>query len=284
MKVAILGAGDLGATLARTLAARDRFAEIVLIDAARDVAAGKALDLLEAAPLEGSRTRLVATPDSGQVAGAAVVVIADGVGPPSAEWSGEPAERLIKEIADVSDGAPIVLAGCTQLDVIWRVCRDRRPLQTRLIGSAPLALTAAVRALVALEARVPAESVAVAVLGAPPDRALIAWSQATIGGLTAANLLPAAVLARISSRLPSLWPLGPYALASAAAAVCDAIARDRGAILPCFVALDESLGARNAVAAVPARLGRAGVLQIEAGSLEPAEQTAFQNAVLSRAR
>jgi malate/lactate dehydrogenase len=77
--VAILGAGELGASIARALASRGRVAEVRLIDDASDVAAGKALDIQQAAPIEQSSTRVIAAGDLTAAVGAAVVLLADSV-------------------------------------------------------------------------------------------------------------------------------------------------------------------------------------------------------------
>jgi malate/lactate dehydrogenase len=77
--VAIVGAGELGASIARTLANRGRIAEIRLIDEASDVARGKALDIQQAAPIENSPTRVIASSDVTAAVGAAAVLLADRV-------------------------------------------------------------------------------------------------------------------------------------------------------------------------------------------------------------
>src|SRR5262252_3994367 len=75
MRVAILGAGDLGATLARRLAEGERFQEVVLVDANESRARGKALDLAQSGPVEGYDTRITGRADPPQ--SSAVIVAAD---------------------------------------------------------------------------------------------------------------------------------------------------------------------------------------------------------------
>src|ERR1051325_35322 len=86
--VAIVGAGDVGGARAQALASRDRVSRVLVIDAAVDAAAGKALDIQQAGAIAGFHTRLNATADESRVVGAAVVVVADRFAAGSPEWQG----------------------------------------------------------------------------------------------------------------------------------------------------------------------------------------------------
>ena len=100
--------------------------------------------------------------------------------------------------------------------------------------------------------------VSLRVVGVPPQPAVVAWEEATAFGQP---LVVAAAGARhrrrSSARIPGLWPPGPYALASAAARVAEAIAHGSRRRFSCFVAL-ESGPARDAVVAMPVELGPRG--------------------------
>src|SRR6476660_1262789 len=84
--VVILGAGDIGGALARQLAAIDLVFRIVIVDDLATVAAGKALDVMQSAPVDRYHTNLVGSADVASVVGAVAVVIADTAASPSAEW------------------------------------------------------------------------------------------------------------------------------------------------------------------------------------------------------
>src|SRR5690242_6902746 len=94
--IAILGAGDLGGELAHQVARRDLARTVRLIDDPASVAAGKALDITQAAPVEGFHTRLVSSAEPGDAAAAAMVVVADRAA--GGEWTGEDALALLKRI------------------------------------------------------------------------------------------------------------------------------------------------------------------------------------------
>jgi hypothetical protein len=249
--VAIIGAGDLGGALASRLASRDRVREVRLIDAAGGVAAGKALDILQAGPVEGSATRVIASAtgasgtsgtsgasatsappapaatsasiDLSAVAGAAVIVIADDVGPPVKEIQGEAGLALLKRLRSLNATAPIVCAGASQA---WLVAHGAAELSipaTHIAGSAPLALVAAVKALVALELNGSARDVSLTLAGQPPNAIAIPWQTASVNGESLERLLDAPALRRIEARVRYLWPPGPYALAAAAARMTEGL-------------------------------------------------------------
>src|SRR6188508_2784252 len=96
MSVAILGAGPVGAATAESLARRARVRSVRIIDADTQVAAGKALDILQAGPITGVDTRVSAAPDPLSAAGAAVIVIADSV--KDGECTGEAGLSLIEQL------------------------------------------------------------------------------------------------------------------------------------------------------------------------------------------
>ncbi len=80
----------------------------------------------------------------------------------------------------------------------------------RLIGSAPEALAASVRALVALQTNGSVRDVALTVLGVPPAHAVVNWDDATIGGFAATRVLDEPTLRRLSAQVAPLWPPGPH--------------------------------------------------------------------------
>jgi malate/lactate dehydrogenase len=240
--VAIIGAGDLGGALASKLASRDRVREVRLIDTAAGVAAGKALDILQAGPVEGTATRVIAPASAGSagaaasaaaatpaqadlsaVAGAAVIVIADEVGPPVKEIQAEAGLALLGRVRSVNPNAPIVCAGASHAWLVAHGVAELGIPPSHIVGSAPLALVAAVKALVALELNGSARDVSLTLAGQPPQAVAIPWQTASVGGESLEHLLDAPALRRIESRVRYLWPPGPYALAAAAARVTEGL-------------------------------------------------------------
>lgn len=275
--IAILGAGAIGGTLTHTLAARDRSREIRLIDADERIARGKALDILQASPIDRFACRISAAGGVEAAAGAAVVVVADAAAG-NTEHGGENGLALLRRLAAVESSAPIVFAGATQRELMGRVVSELHVERRRVIGTAPGALESAVRALTGLELDISGVEIQVRVVGVPPHAAVIAWEEASAFGQPVSSLLAPHRLAAISGRLSRLWPPGPYALASAAARVAEAALSGSRRRFTCFVSSDDFPN-RGAVVAMPVEIGPRGVERVVPPALTRQERTQFENAI-----
>jgi len=174
--VTILGAGDIGGALARQLAATDLVSRIVIVDDQAGVAAGKALDIAQSAPVDGYHTALSGTNDVAAVVGAVVVVIADRAG--QAEWQDEAGLALLKRVAGLNQIAPIVCAGAAQASLIERGVNEAGLSRLRVFGSAPEAFRSAVVAITALEANAAPSDLSLSVLGRAPQQVIVPWDEA----------------------------------------------------------------------------------------------------------
>ena len=272
--VAIIGAGDLGGALAHTLARRERVDRLRLIDPDATVAAGVALDIQQAGPLEPFRTRLDATADPSAALGAAVVVLAR---PARATWQADDWLAWLRRTCP-TDRQPLVVCAAPDHDaVIARAVHERLVPRHHIAGSAPLAYVSGLRALIGVAIdRSPAD-IAVSVLGRP-GRWVVAWSEATVGGFPLEVVVAPPVLVGLKRRAAGLWPPQPYALASAAARVVEAFIEGGRRDFACFVALDgQSRG--TLVTSMPVTLGPAGVSVSRVPPLSPHEQTLLDNAL-----
>jgi malate dehydrogenase len=276
-EVAIIGAGELGGALAHVLARRDAVRSIRLVDEKGRVAEGKALDIAQAAPVEGFATRITGSVDIATAAGASVIVLADRVA--GGEWQGDEALQLVRQLARSAPQAILLCAGSAQRDTIDAGVRELRVPRARLFGSAPEALASGARALVALAVNGSPRDVALSVLGVPPSQAVVLWEDATVAGFSLTRLLDEPTRRRLSARIAALWPPGPYALATAATMVIEAIAGRSRRIASCFVAPDLSEGRKTRTAALPVRLGPAGIEDIVVPSLSVVEKVALDNAM-----
>lgn len=275
--IAIVGAGDLGGALAHKLAGLECAGRIVLIDEERGIAAGKALDIQQAGSIEGFDVRLEATADLTAAAGAAAVVFADEARPDPARPADECLARLAR-LATLDRNAVFVCAGASHVELMERAVGERRIPRARIVGAAPLAFEAAVRALVAAATdRSPAQ-IALAVAGRPPEFVIL-WSGATIEGSPIEQAVGPAVLAGIRRRVPALWPPGPNALASAAARAAAAVATGSRRLLLCSVGLDHPPAARGRVATMPVELGPQGIIRIVPPVTSARERMLVENAI-----
>lgn len=289
MDVAIIGAGELGGALAHVLARRDVAASIRLVDEEGQIAAGKALDIMQAAPIQGFTATVSGATDLAAAAGAPIIAIADRAGASAgarpgggdpAEWQGEDGLVLLRRIARLAPRAIVVCAGGAQRDLVERGVGERLFAREQLFGSAPEALAGAVRAVVALETNAAPHDVALTVLGVPPSHLVVPWEEATIGGFAAMRLLDEPTRRRLAARVAPLWPPGSYALASAAAKAIDGVAGRSRRIVCAFVAPDDQAGRRTRTAALPVRLGPRGIAEVLLPALSGRDRVALDNAML----
>jgi malate/lactate dehydrogenase len=277
-EVAIIGAGNLGGAVAHLLAERDAVRTVTLIDDGGRAAAGKALDIAEAAPIETFSTRVDGTADLSRAAGASVIVIADRFGS-GGEWEGEEALMLLKRMAGTATNAVILCAGAAQRELIDRGVGELKLASGRLFGTAPEAFAGGVRALIALAGDGSPLDVSIAILGVPPSHTVIAWEDATIGGFRLTSLIDEPARRRLAARIVALWPPGPHALAAAAVKAIDVMAGRSRRTVTCFVGPDRAAGIRTRAAAFPVRLGPTGIVQLVTPSLSVAERVALENAI-----
>src|SRR5262245_33811777 len=118
-EVAIIGAGPLGGDIAFALAQRDVARSILLVDESRQIAAGKALDIMQSAPIAGFSTVVAGSSDPYAAVGAPVLVVADTQ---AGEWQGDAAVTLVRRLA--RSGATVVCAGHSQQPVVERSVRE----------------------------------------------------------------------------------------------------------------------------------------------------------------
>jgi malate dehydrogenase len=277
-EVAIIGAGELGGMVAYALARRSVAAVVRLVDDHARVAEGKALDITEAAPLAGFTSEIVGGADLMTAAGAEVLVIADRAG--GTEWQGEEGIGLLRRLDRLAPRAVIVCAGSQQQELVERGVRELGLTRTRLFGSATHALAAAATAMVALELDASPRDVAVAILGVPPLHTVVGWESASVGGFALTRLLSEPSRHQLTRRIEALWPAGPYALASAAAAVVEALATSSRRLMTCVVGPDDAGGVRERAGATAVRLGPSGIVEVMSPALSVAERVALDNALL----
>ena len=277
--VCIIGAGELGGACAHTLARNERVRRVLILDDAAGVAAGKALDILQAGAVEGSHTYLEGGADLSRSIGAAVCIIADRSGRSSNEWHGDEGLALIKRLVPYLGDSPIVFAGSSQAALLAAASHELHIRRERLIGSAPEALAGAVKSMVAIEARCSPSEIGLTVLGAPPRGFVVPWSEASIGGHALERVLTQVQLSRIESRLPHLWPPGPYALGLAAARVTEALISSARRSFSVLTVLGGEFGARGRVGVLPAVLSKQGIVATRVPALNTRERIQVENAL-----
>jgi malate dehydrogenase len=275
--IAILGAGELGATLARGVAEAEIARLVLLVDTDEGKARGKALDLLQSGPVEGydtaieGRAALVAAdaPD--------VVVVADP--PELADASAEAARVFGANLASLVGKGLLVVAGSFGPAIVEAAAQKTLPRE-RVLGTAPLAWAGALRRSLADELRIRAQDVALTLLGLPPGYLVLPQGGVTVGAVPLESVSP--VARRRAVEALRRRRLGPVALAAAASVVLEALATRSRALLPLLVRLNGEYGHRGVALAAPVRLGGGQMESVVELMLEPVDRVAMDNAAQRR--
>jgi malate dehydrogenase len=290
-KVTIVGAGQVGATLAQRIVDHE-LADVVLVDVLADRSQGKSLDIQEGAPIIGTDARIVGAKSYVETAGSDVVVVTAGV----ARKPGMSRDDLLQTNAGivgacVEKAAPrspnaILIVASNPLDAMCHVAlRASGFPKERVFGMAGVLDTARLRAFIALELGVSVENVCAFVLGGHGDSMVPLPRCSAIAGMPLTELLPQeridAIVARTANagaEIVHLLKTGSAYFAPAAAAMemIDAVLKDKHKILPCSCYLSGEFGIEGLYVGVPAQLGARGIEKIWQIRLTENEQAALR--------
>ena len=287
-KVAVIGAGNVGATAAQRLAEKSLARAVVMIDVVEGVPQGKALDQWQSGPIEGFDTRIAGGQSYDAAAGADVFVVTAGI----ARKPGMSRDDLVKtnagivrsvseQIARVAPNS-IVIVVSNPLDVMCHVALTTTGFpRERVIGMAGVLDTARYRMFLAEALDVSVEDIQAMVLGGHGDTMVPLVSYTTVSGIPVSQLLPRDKLDAIVQRtrdggaeIVAHLKTGSayYAPSAAAVQMVEAIALDKRRILPCAAWLQGEYGLRDVYCGVPCKLGRGGLRQIIEVTLTDAER------------
>jgi malate dehydrogenase len=277
--IAILGGGELAATLARRVAEQELARRVVLVDPDESRARGKALDIAQSGPVEGFDVQIEAAGSLAAAGAFDVLVVAD---PPELADPRLPPARasaLGESLAPVVGKRLLVVAAASASTLIESAIRKGMG-RDRVLGSSPVACAAALSRRLASELEVEPRAVSALVLGLPPDLLIAPRDGACVGGVPVDRLSPVA-LRRAAAGLAERT-LGPVALAAGAARVLRALDGSRPSVLSVFAQLQGEYGHRGVAVAVPARLAAGRLDSILEMPLDPVDRVAFDRAAQRR--
>ncbi|MGH7642494.1 MAG: malate dehydrogenase [Candidatus Dormibacteria bacterium] len=286
-KVSVIGAGNVGATLAQRLAELD-LVDVALVDVVEGLAEGKALDLLEAGPVVGYDSQVAGGTDYSITKNSRVVVITSGLArkpgmsrddlvTANAKIVGEVTTQVMQQSSEA-----ILIIVTNPLDVMTELALRVSGLpRNRVIGMAGVLDSGRFRSFLAAELGVSVRSVEAHVLGGHGDSMVPLRGVTTVAGVPVGRLIPAPRLEEIVQRtrdggaeVVRLLKTGSafYAPSASAAQMVEAILRDRGQILPCAIRLEGEYGLDGVVVGVPVKLGLEGVKEVIEVELTAAER------------
>ena len=290
-KVTVIGSGNVGATAARSIADKE-LADVVVLDILEGVPQGKALDMLEACPVEGSDARVLGTNDYADTQGSDVVVITAGLARKPGMSRDDLLQKnyqIIKSVTEqVVKYSPdcIIVPVTNPLDamcqVVYRVSGFPRE---RVIGMAGVLDSARMRTFIAQELDVSVENTHAFVLGGHGDSMVPLPRYSTVAGIPITELMDAATIDAIVTRtaaggaeIVKLLGTGSayYAPGSSVVEMVEAILKDKKKILPCAAYLQGEYGITDLYVGVPVKLGARGLEEIIEITLTEDERTALR--------
>jgi len=276
-KVTVVGAGNIGGTIALHLAQRN-YTDVVLVDIIEGLPQGKALDIMESGPILRFDSNVVGTNDYEDTTGSDVAIITSG----KPRQPGMSREDLLNENQEIvqsvteqlAEHSPecIIIVVANPLDAMCHVALETSGFpRERVVGMAGILDTARYRTFIAQEVGASVRDVFALVLGGHGDTMVPLPSMATVSGVSITELLPQDRIDAIVDRtrggggeIVELLGSGSafYAPAAACVEMTDAILLDQKRILPCAAYLKGEYDLEDLFVGVPVKLGAGGIEDI----------------------
>ena len=298
-KIALIGAGMIGGTLAH-LAAMREMGDIVLFDIAEGIPHGKALDIAQAGPVDGFDATLKGTSDYADIAGADVCIVTAGV-PRKPGMSRDDLLGInLKVMKAVGEGikahAPdsFVICITNPLDaMVWALREYSQQPHSKVVGMAGVLDSARFRHFLAEEFQVSVEDVTAFVLGGHGDSMVPVVEYSTVAGIPIPDLIKMgwstqeridAIVKRTrggGGEIVALLKTGSayYAPATSAIAMAESYLKDKKRVLPCAAHLTGQYGVKDLYVGVPCVIGAGGVERVVEIALNDEAATNFQASV-----
>ena len=294
-KIALVGAGNIGGTLAHLIGLKE-LGDVVMFDVFPGVAAGKALDIMQSGPVDGFDSHMTGAGDYSAIAGADVVIVTAGF----PRMPGMTRDDLLTKnagvIGQVAEGiktyAPNAFVICitNPLDVMVWVLQQKSGLPPeKVVGMAGVLDSARFRLVLAQEFGVSVEDVTAFVLGGHGDTMVPLTRYSTVAGIPVPDLVKMgwttqekidAIVHRTANgggEIVKLLEKGSafYAPAASAIAMAESYLLDKKRVLPCAVLLNGEYGQNDFYVGVPVVIGAGGVEKIVEVQFTPEEKAAF---------
>jgi len=298
-KIALVGAGQIGGTLAHLAALKD-LGDVVLFDIADGVPQGKALDLSQSGAVDGFSSTLSGTSKYEDIAGADVVIVTAGVPRKPGMSRDDLLEINLKVMEQVGAGiakyAPEAFVICitNPLDaMVWALQKFSGLPANRVIGMAGVLDSSRFEHFIADELKVSVEDVSCFVLGGHGDTMVPLARYSTVGGIPLPDIVKMGWLSKErldqiiqrtrdgGAEIVGLLKTGSafYAPAASAIAMAEAYLKDKKRIMPAAAFLKGEYGVKNTYVGVPVVIGAGGAERIVEIALNSAEQKAFDKSV-----
>jgi malate dehydrogenase len=290
-KISVVGAGNVGATVAQLIAYKE-LGDVVMVDIIEGLPQGKALDLLEAGPVEGYDSLVNGANNYEATADSHIVVITAGI----ARKPGMSRSDLITTNANIVRAVTeqvikyspeaLLIVVSNPLDAMVHLTKHVSGFpKNRVVGQAGVLDSIRFRTFIAQELNVSVEDTQAFVLGGHGDTMVPLPRYSTVAGIPITHLLPQETIDRLVQRtrdgggeIVNLLKSGSafYAPGAAVVQMVEAIVKDKKRVLPCTAYLEGEYGLRDIYFGVPVKLGAGGVEQIIEIELTADERAALQ--------
>ena len=291
MKITVIGAGNVGATSAQRIVDKELANEVVLVDVIEGMPQGKALDISESSPIEGTDTKIIGTNSYEPTAQSDIVLITAGIarkpGMSRDDLQNTNASivQLCTEQAVRHSPNAIIIVVSNPLDVMTYVALKVSGFERhRVIGMAGILDSSRFRTFISMELGVSVEDVSAFVLGGHGDSMVPLPRYSTVAGIPLPDLMDRGTIDRLVKRtrdggieIVNFLKTGSayYAPSASAVQMIEAIVKDKKRILPCSIQLQGEYGIKDTVVGVPIKLGKKGMEEIIKIKLTPEEQAAL---------
>jgi len=286
-KISIIGAGNVGATSAQRIVERG-YADVVLVDIVEGLPQGKALDILQSAPVINFNTAITGSNDYKDTAGSEVVIVTAGL----FRKPGMTRDQLLAANAEIVSGvigkvvkySPqcVILMVSNPLDAMtYLAVKASRFPRKRVVGMSGVLDSARLSTFIASELKVSPEDISAWVLGAHGLNMVVIPRLTTVRGQPLTELLPKETIDKLVERtihggreIVDLLKMGSafYAPSAGIARMAESIVLDKKETLPCATLLDGEYGIKDSVIGVPLKLGKGGIEQIVEFDLSAGEK------------
>ena len=299
-KISLIGAGQIGGTLAHLIGLKELVHEVVLFDVARGIAKGKALDIAQSSSVDGFNVKFSGTDNYEDIKNSDVVIITAGV-PRKPGMSRDDLLGInLKIIKQVSEGikqyAPNAFTICitNPLDVMVMALQKYSSLPTnKVVGMAGILDTSRFKLFLSLELNVPVKEIEAMVMGGHGDTMvplprftkvsnkplldLVKEGKISLERLESINQRTRDGGAEIIKYLEKSSAF--YAPAASAIEMASSYLNDKKKLLPCAAYLSGEYGIKGLYAGVPVIIGKNGVEKIENVNLDDKEKKEFMNSI-----
>ncbi|MBE7732533.1 malate dehydrogenase [Devosia faecipullorum] len=298
-KIALIGAGQIGGTLA-LLAAQKELGDIVVFDVVDGVGAGKALDIAQSAPTQGFDVSLKGTTEYKDIEGADVVIVTAGVPRKPGMSRDDLLEINLKVMEQVGAGIAkyakdaLVICITNPLDaMVWALQKFSGLPAHKVIGMAGVLDSSRFVHFIADELGVSVEDVNAFVLGGHGDTMVPLTRYSTVAGIPLTDIVKMGWMSKEKleeivqrtrdggAEIVGLLKTGSafYAPAASAIAMAESYLKDKKRVLPCAVQLDGEYGVKGTYVGVPVIIGSGGAEKVVEIALNASEQKAFDKSV-----